>query len=109
MSFAVEVQTDSTGKWYGNGCRYPSTEAAQAAGASLAWRWTAVREVRVVESDDPANYDIVDGKVVSLDPPPPPALTAREVLAALDVDIARLGGLRRSRARRRQDNDRGLR
>jgi hypothetical protein len=108
MSFKAEVQTDSTGKWYGNGCRYPSEQAAQQAGASLAARWTLVHDMRVVESDDPANYDIVDGRVVSLDPPPPPAPSAAEVLALLAQDVARLGGVRRSRARRRQDNDRGV-
>jgi hypothetical protein len=31
-------------------------------------RWFAVRETRVVESDDPVNYRYVDGRLESLAP-----------------------------------------
>lgn len=66
MSWKVEVIADSSGKWCGNGVRYASEDAAKIGGADLAGRWLAVRDWRVVESDEPANYDIVDGKLVSL-------------------------------------------
>ena len=105
QSFAVEVQADSTGNWAGNGCRYPSKLAAEWAAQDLANRWWLVTAWRVVESDDPPNYDVVDGRTVEYDPA---AHTAR-VLAALQLDLARLGApQRRSRARRRADNCRGL-
>lgn len=54
-SFKVEVQTDSTGKWYGNACRYLSQGQALTAASSLMRRWLAVRDTRVVESDDAPN------------------------------------------------------
>jgi hypothetical protein len=33
-------------------------------------RWSAVREFRVVESDDPANYNWIDGKLVLIEAEP---------------------------------------
>ena len=56
-SWAVEVIADASGKWCGNAMRYPTDEVAMAAAADLAWRWTAVRDWRVVESTDPVNAD----------------------------------------------------
>jgi hypothetical protein len=61
MSFKPEVQTDSTGKWYGNALRFGTREEAEAQVQDLMMRWFAVRETRVVECDDPANYRYVDG------------------------------------------------
>jgi hypothetical protein len=55
QSFKVEVQTDSTGQWYGNACRYRTREDALREGESLFMRWTAVREWRVSESTDAPN------------------------------------------------------
>ena len=53
MSYKVEVIADSSGEWCSNAIRYETREAAVAAEISLFMRWTAVRESRVVESDDP--------------------------------------------------------
>jgi hypothetical protein len=64
MSWAPEVQTDSTGKWYGNALRFPTKEEAEAQVKDLAWRWTSVLETRVVESEDPPNYQYVDGSLL---------------------------------------------
>jgi hypothetical protein len=64
MSFKPEVQTDDTGKWYGNALRFATREEAEAQVADLMMRWTAVRETRVVESTDPVNYRYVDGRLV---------------------------------------------
>lgn len=68
-SWKVEVIADSSGQWCGNAVRYASKKAAEIGAADLAWRWLAVRDWRVVESDEPANYDIVDGKMISLGAP----------------------------------------
>jgi hypothetical protein len=63
MSFKPEVQTDGTGKWYGNALRFATRAEAEAQVAALMMRWTAVRDTRVVESDDPVNYRYVDGQL----------------------------------------------
>lgn len=56
MSFKVEVIADSSGKWCSNAVRLATREEAQAYGRNLAGRWTLVRDWRVVESEDPANF-----------------------------------------------------
>jgi hypothetical protein len=56
MSFKPEVMADSSGKFYDNGCSFPTREEAEGYVKDLFSRWTAVREFRVVESDEPANY-----------------------------------------------------
>ena len=58
-SWKAEVIADSSGKWCGNQLRFASKEEAQAYVSDLAWRWTAVRDIRVVESDDPVNEPAV--------------------------------------------------
>jgi hypothetical protein len=70
-SFAVEVQTDSSGQWYGNAARYTTEEGAQIAGQDLASRWMLVREMRVVPSDDQPSWQIVqvDGAWVKSEVP----------------------------------------
>ena len=60
MSFAPEVQTDSTGKWYGNALRFATREEAEDNAENLRMRWLLVRETRAVESDDPVNYRWTD-------------------------------------------------
>jgi hypothetical protein len=69
VSYKPEVQTDSTGRWYGNQLRFATREEAQANVEDLASRWFAVREVRVAESDDPVNYRWVNGAAVRVDTP----------------------------------------
>lgn len=56
MSWKPEVIADSSGEWCGNALRFATKEEAEANVANLAMRWLAVRETRVVESDDPVNY-----------------------------------------------------
>jgi hypothetical protein len=63
MSFKPEVQTDDSGKWYGNALRFGTREEAEAQVQDLMMRWFAVRETRVVECDDPVNYRYVDGRL----------------------------------------------
>jgi len=59
-SYAPEVIADSTGKWCGNGLRFATKEEAEQNVLDLMMRWTSVREMRVVESDDPVNYSYHD-------------------------------------------------
>jgi hypothetical protein len=54
-SWKPEVIADDSGKWGGNALRFARYEDAQAYVLDLALRWTAVREIRVIESDDPVN------------------------------------------------------
>jgi hypothetical protein len=61
MSFKPEVIADSSGKWCGNALRFATREEAEANVHDLSMRWLAVRETRVVESDDPVNYSYIDG------------------------------------------------
>lgn len=56
MSWKPEVQTDNTGKWYGNALRFATEAEAKANAEDLMLRWMAVREIRATESDDPVNY-----------------------------------------------------
>jgi hypothetical protein len=63
MSFKPEVIADSSGKWCGNALAFATKEEAQANVHDLMGRWMAVREVRVVESDEPVNYAWVNRKL----------------------------------------------
>ncbi len=68
VSFKPEVQTDSTGKWYGNALRFATREEAMSQVSDLSYRWTNVRDMRVTESDDPVNYRYVDHQLVEVKP-----------------------------------------
>ena len=64
MSWKPEVQTDNTGKWYGNALRFPTKEEAEANVKDLMYRWMQVLETRVVETpDEPANYHWINGRL----------------------------------------------
>lgn len=52
MSFKAEVIADSSGQWCGNGLRFATRELAELYVFDLACRWTSVRDMRVVESED---------------------------------------------------------
>jgi hypothetical protein len=67
MSFKPEVIADSSGQWCGNALRFATREEADANVQDLMMRWFAVRETRVVESDDdPINYRFVDHKLIEI-------------------------------------------
>ena len=68
MSFKPEVIADGSGKWCGNALRFATRQEAEANVQDLMMRWFAVRETRVVESDDPVNYRYVDGRLVGVVP-----------------------------------------
>ena len=68
MSFKPEVIADASGKWSGNALRFATREEAEANVRDLMMRWFAVRETRIVVSDDPVNYRYVDGRLESVVP-----------------------------------------
>jgi hypothetical protein len=61
-----EVIADTSGKWCGNALRFASREVAETNVRNLMMRWLAVRETRVVESDDPVNYRYINGRLESI-------------------------------------------
>jgi len=61
MSHAVEVIADDSGEWAGNAMRFATEAEAQRYADDLSARWFAVRQTRVVPSEDPVNYRIADG------------------------------------------------
>jgi hypothetical protein len=67
-SWKPEVQTDNSGKWYGNGLRFATLREAEENARDLSYRWLAVREHRAAESEDPVNYAYVDHKLVAVTP-----------------------------------------
>ncbi|RPJ64676.1 MAG: hypothetical protein EHM23_00005 [Acidobacteria bacterium] len=55
MTWKVEVQADNTGTWAGNALRFEYELIARQYARDLMSRWTAVRDYRIVEVDDPVN------------------------------------------------------
>ena len=62
-SYKPEVIADSTGKWSSNSLRFKTEQEAYANVQNLAAKWFAVREYRVVESDDEPTYRWIDGQL----------------------------------------------
>jgi len=54
-SFKVGVLTAGDRDWVSNGLRFATTAAAEAYGADLAMRWTAVRDWTVLPSEEAPN------------------------------------------------------
>jgi hypothetical protein len=63
-SYIVEVQTDNTGQWYSNYLRFPTSDEATDYGHDLSRRWLAVKDWRVSEIHEPANYNYTQGQIV---------------------------------------------
>lgn len=60
MSWKPEVIADNSGKWVSNMLRFATREEAEQYVYDLAMRWTAVRDTRVVECDEPVEYTYHD-------------------------------------------------
>ena len=60
QSWAPEVQTDSTGKWYGNALRFATESEAYASAGELCSRWLLVRAYRAAPSADPVTVRMPD-------------------------------------------------
>jgi hypothetical protein len=68
MSWKPEVIADNSGKWYGNALRFATKAEAETSAYDLAMRWTSVRDWRAVESPDPVNYAVIDGRLTAVTP-----------------------------------------
>jgi hypothetical protein len=55
MSWKPEVIANSSCKWCGNALRFATREEAETNVRDLMMRWFAVRDTRVVKSDDAVN------------------------------------------------------
>ena len=55
MSWKVEVMVDDSGEWEGDPLRFGTAQEALAYARDLEFRWSAVRDKRVVKSEDPVN------------------------------------------------------
>jgi hypothetical protein len=64
MSWKPEVFAE--GEWTGNGLRFATKEESDKWGFDLLMRWFVPTDSRSVESTDPVNYKIVDGKLEAL-------------------------------------------
>ena len=68
--YMSEVQTAGDGdRWSTNYLVFATREEAERYVDDLMWRWTAVRETRVVEVDKPVNSIWKDGKRERVDGP----------------------------------------
>ena len=67
MSFKAEVNTagDPPDAYTSNGLRFASEEEGKIYARDLMMRWTAVRDFRVVPSDEPVNRVIMVDDVTS--------------------------------------------
>jgi hypothetical protein len=63
VSYIVEVQTDSSGQWHSNYLRFRTDDEATAYGHDLSGRWRAVRNWRVSQIHEPANYAYANGRI----------------------------------------------
>lgn len=64
MSFKPEVFVDN--QWAANAVAFATEEEASISARDLFNRWFLCKDWRVVESTDPVNYQIVDGKMVAV-------------------------------------------
>lgn len=67
VSWKPEVIADNSGKWVGNALRFATREEAEANVRALEMRWYAVRETRVVESEDAVNYKWTDNGLEAIE------------------------------------------
>jgi len=63
MSWKAEFQTCNDQAWYTNSVRLATKEEAEWSAKDIANRWLLVTAWRVVECDDPVNWEVVDNKL----------------------------------------------
>ena len=56
MSWKIEVVVDDSGEWEGDPLRFETQREALAYARDLEFRWSAVRDKRIVRSQDPVNH-----------------------------------------------------
>ena len=86
-SYAPQVIADSTGEWCGNALRFATRKEAERQVSDLAFRWTSVRETRVIESDDPVNYQYVDRKLRAFIAEPEPESKPQLICSICELPI----------------------
>jgi hypothetical protein len=64
MSYVAEVRTGNDPKWYRNALVFATSAEARAYGEDLMYRWTAVVEMRVTETDDAATHGWKAGRAL---------------------------------------------
>lgn len=67
MSFKPAVRVFGEDKFHHNNLAFETREEAEISARDLANRWMLVEDWRVDESDQPANYRLVDGELISLE------------------------------------------
>jgi len=65
MSWKAGVKTGDDTEFAFNALRFETREEAQDYVRDLMWRWLAVREAKVEESDEPVNYRFIERKLIS--------------------------------------------
>lgn len=112
MSYRPEVVADDSGKWAGNQLRFRTREEAELYAVDLSMRWILVREWRVVESEDPATYEIIkdEGNTV-IRPIEPDDRKLRAELREIKAKLrtVRDPWIRQRLARRRREIEESLR
>jgi hypothetical protein len=65
MSWKPEVKV--SGEWSGNQLRFATKKEGETRARQVMWSWLQVDDARAMESDDPVNYAMVDGKLVPVE------------------------------------------
>lgn len=78
MSWKPEVQTDNSGKWYGNALRFAAEHEAKAYVNDLEMRWTAVIDTRVICVDEPVTYAWTASGAQPINTVTNPGITAKQ-------------------------------
>ena len=67
MSFKPSVSTDGGATFNENALAFATYEEAEISAKDLMSRWMLVTDWRVIESDQPVNYTLVDGVLESVE------------------------------------------
>jgi len=62
MGFKLGVKTEGDTNWVSNALCFATEKEAEEYGKDLFSRWMAMKETKVLPSDEPINYQFVDGK-----------------------------------------------
>jgi hypothetical protein len=66
VSFKPQVVADNSGEWVSNGLCFATQAEAEAYVSDLMWRWTLVRDTRVIVSSDPVTVRWENGRTIHL-------------------------------------------
>lgn len=63
MSWKAEFQTHNDQGWHTNSVRLATKEEAEWSAQDIAHRWLLVSDWRVVECDDPVNWEVINNEL----------------------------------------------